>query len=112
MKIRPFHLTTLLQHIHGTDEVSMSCSPSQVKFESYYTNPLDGTCIRRQSPSLNVLSHLYIIVKSHVHTETTVDTSEFIAYVFNQLELDVVQLIFGLKEIKVITDDAFSNTIS
>ncbi|KDO33266.1 hypothetical protein SPRG_02075 [Saprolegnia parasitica CBS 223.65] len=62
IKMRPFHLTTLLQHIHGTDEVSMSCGKDQVRFESYYTNPLD--------------------VKKHVHTETTVDTSEFIAYVF------------------------------
>ncbi|OQR91119.1 hypothetical protein THRCLA_09105 [Thraustotheca clavata] len=80
IKIRPYHLTTLLQHIHGTDEVSMTCSKTQVRFESYYNNPLD--------------------VKNHVHTETTVDTREFIAYTFQSDQDSIVQLIFCLKEIK------------
>ncbi|EQC34235.1 hypothetical protein SDRG_08437 [Saprolegnia diclina VS20] len=86
IKMRPFHLTTLLQHIHGTDEVSMTCGKDQVRFESYYTNPLD--------------------VKKHVHTETTVDTAEFIAYLFepgeDPLNEAVVQLIFCLKEIRAL----------
>ncbi|RHY94476.1 hypothetical protein DYB37_007460 [Aphanomyces astaci] len=90
IKLRPFHLMTLLQHIYGTDEVVMSCSSTQIKFESYYTNPLD--------------------VKNHVHTETTVDNSEFISCVIQDHggtnddtdESEILQLIFCLKEIKVV----------
>ncbi|OQR84259.1 hypothetical protein ACHHYP_13673 [Achlya hypogyna] len=85
IKLRPFHLTTLLQHIHGTDEVSMTCSKTQVRFESYYTNPLD--------------------IKNHVHTETTVDTSEFVSYNFQSPDSNddaVVQLIYCLKEIRAL----------
>ncbi|ETW10006.1 hypothetical protein, variant 1 [Aphanomyces invadans] len=89
IKLRPFHLATLLQHIYGTDEVCMSCSPTQVKFESYFTNPLD--------------------VKNHVHTETAVDNSEFISCTIqdfvdhnNGCDSEVIQLIFCLKEIKAL----------
>ncbi|KAF0686056.1 Aste57867_22118 [Aphanomyces stellatus] len=86
IKIRPFHLMTLLQHIYGTDEVCMSISSTQVKFESYYTNPMD--------------------VKNHVHTETTVDNTEFISFAFDEAaaadESEIVQLIFCLKEIKAL----------
>ncbi|CAK4437177.1 unnamed protein product [Aphanomyces euteiches] len=83
IKMRPYHLMTLLQHIYGTDEVCMSCSPTQSKFESYYTNPMD--------------------VKNHVHTETTVDNTEFISYSFKEADdSEIVQLIFCLKEIKAL----------
>ncbi|CAK4078685.1 unnamed protein product [Aphanomyces euteiches] len=83
IKMRPYHLMTLLQHIYGTDEVCMSCSPTQSKFESYYTNPID--------------------VKNHVHTETTVDNTEFISYSFKEADdSEIVQLIFCLKEIKAL----------
>ncbi|KAH9091801.1 hypothetical protein Ae201684P_011345 [Aphanomyces euteiches] len=61
----------------------MSCSPTQSKFESYYTNPID--------------------VKNHVHTETTVDNTEFISYSFKEADdSEIVQLIFCLKEIKAL----------
>jgi len=47
-----------------------------------------------------------VIVKSHVHTETTVDTKEFNEYVFRKdgQDDDMVQLIFCLKEVKVYVD--------
>jgi len=39
---RQHHLSSLLAHIHHTNEVLVVCSPTHVKFESYFPNAGDG----------------------------------------------------------------------
>lgn len=51
---RHHHLSSLLGHINHTNEVAVTCSPAQVKFESYFPNTADGM-IRAEHHSLHLL---------------------------------------------------------
>lgn len=44
---RQHHLSSLLAHIHHTNEVLVACSPTHVKFESYFPNAGDGAALPR-----------------------------------------------------------------
>ncbi|DBA00201.1 TPA: hypothetical protein N0F65_007826 [Lagenidium giganteum] len=86
---RQFHLSSLLAHIHHTNEVCVTCSDSHVKFESYFPSTADG--------------------KAQLHTETAVESAEFSEYVLapgggnDPSSIDnEVKLIFGLKELRAL----------
>ncbi|RLN71651.1 hypothetical protein BBJ28_00021015 [Nothophytophthora sp. Chile5] len=85
-RTRQHHLSSLLAHIHHTNEVSVICSATHVKFESYFSNTADS--------------------KAQLQTETAVESAEFNEYVL-QPSADSIdsstQLTFCLKEVRVRT---------
>ncbi|CAH0476580.1 unnamed protein product [Peronospora belbahrii] len=85
LRTRQHHLSSLLAHIHRSNEVSVTCSATHVKFESYFSNFIDG--------------------KAQLQTETAVESAEFSEYVL-QPALDSIessaQLIFCIKEIRAL----------
>ncbi|KAE9351754.1 hypothetical protein PR003_g4740 [Phytophthora rubi] len=85
-RTRQHHLSSLLTHIHHSGEVSVTCSPTHVKFESYFSNFTDS--------------------KAQLQTETAVDSAEFSEYMLQSLADDSVdaaaQLIFCIKEIRAL----------
>ncbi|KAG6592620.1 cell cycle checkpoint control protein rad9b-like [Phytophthora cinnamomi] len=85
-RTRQHHLSSLLTHIHHSGEVSVTCSPSHVKFESYFSNFTDS--------------------KAQLQTETAVESAEFSEYILQQPADDSVdtaaQLVFCIKEIRAL----------
>ncbi|KAL4087878.1 hypothetical protein PRIC1_012309 [Phytophthora ramorum] len=78
-------LESLLAHIHHSSEVSVTCSATHVKFESYFNNVTDS--------------------KAQLQTETAVESAEFNEYIL-QPPADSIdssaQLIFCIKEIRAL----------
>ncbi|EGZ09211.1 hypothetical protein PHYSODRAFT_524877 [Phytophthora sojae] len=85
-RTRQHHLSSLLTHIHHSGEVSVTCSPTHVKFESYFSNFTDS--------------------KAQLQTETAVESLEFSEYILQPPADDSVdaaaQLIFCIKEIRAL----------
>jgi len=77
-RTRQHHLSSLLTHIHHSSEVSVTCSPTHVRFESYFSNVTDS--------------------KAQLQTETAVESAEFNEYILQP----PTDSIFCIKEIKVI----------
>ncbi|KAL4116460.1 hypothetical protein PRIC2_011913 [Phytophthora ramorum] len=84
-RTRQHHLSSLLAHIHHSSEVSVTCSATHVKFESYFNNVTDS--------------------KAQLQTETAVESAEFNEYIL-QPPADSIdssaQLIFCIKEIRAL----------
>ncbi|POM77508.1 DNA repair protein rad9 [Phytophthora palmivora] len=82
-RTRQHHLSSLLAHIHHSSEVSVTCSPTHVKFESYFSNFSDS--------------------KAQLQTETAVESAEFNEYILQPAtDIDSPQLIFCIKEIRAL----------
>ncbi|OWZ01083.1 hypothetical protein PHMEG_00027603, partial [Phytophthora megakarya] len=82
-RTRQHHLSSLLAHIHHSSEVSVTCSPTHVKFESYFSNLTDS--------------------KGQLQTETAVESAEFNEYILQPVtDIDAPQLIFCIKEIRAL----------
>uniref|UniRef100_M4BP82 Cell cycle checkpoint control protein RAD9A n=1 Tax=Hyaloperonospora arabidopsidis (strain Emoy2) TaxID=559515 RepID=M4BP82_HYAAE len=85
-RTRQHHLSSLFAHIHHSSEVSVTCSPTHVKFESYFSNVTDS--------------------KAQLQTETAVESAEFSEYVLQSATewsgRASAQLIFCIKEIRAL----------
>ncbi|KAG1712377.1 hypothetical protein DVH05_000125 [Phytophthora capsici] len=83
-KTRQHHLSSLLAHIHHSNEVSVTCTPTHVKFESYFSSITDS--------------------KAQLQTETAVESAEFNEYILQPStdNMETSQLIFCIKEIKAL----------
>ncbi|KAL3671069.1 hypothetical protein V7S43_004252 [Phytophthora oleae] len=83
-KTRQHHLSSLLAHIHHSNEVSVICTPMHVKFESYFSSITDS--------------------KAQLQTETAVESAEFNEYILQPStdSMDASQLIFCIKEVKAL----------
>ncbi|KAI9909104.1 hypothetical protein PsorP6_014871 [Peronosclerospora sorghi] len=88
-RTRQHHLSSLLAHIHHSNEVSVTCSATHVKIESYVSHVADH--------------------KAQLQTETAVESAEFNEYILQPSTNDFdssAQLIFCIKEIRVSKGDA------
>ncbi|KAG7388503.1 hypothetical protein PHYPSEUDO_012289 [Phytophthora pseudosyringae] len=84
-RTRQHHLSSLLAHIHHSSEVSVTCTATHVKFESYFSNLTDS--------------------KAQLQTETAVESAEFTEYILQPATDSVdssAQLIFCIKEIRAL----------
>ncbi|KAG2521378.1 hypothetical protein BBO99_00005985 [Phytophthora kernoviae] len=84
-RTRQHHLSSLLAHIHHSSEVSVTCSATHVKFESYFSNISDS--------------------KAQLQTETAVESAEFNEYILQPATDSIdssAQLIFCIKEIRAL----------
>ena len=91
---RQFHIASLVGHIRHSQEVAVTCTREQIKFESYFPTSTNNT----SQP--NTLKE-----NSHLHSETAVESSECSEYVFTSVagsqSESMMPLIFGLKELRV-----------
>ncbi|TDH66076.1 hypothetical protein CCR75_005215 [Bremia lactucae] len=82
-RTRCHHLSSLLAHIHHSNEVSVTCSATHVKFESYFPSITDG--------------------KPQLQTETAVESTDFSEYILQPMSNSIdSQLIFCIKEIRAL----------
>ncbi|CAI5714463.1 hypothetical protein KXD40_008138 [Peronospora effusa] len=84
-RTRQHHLGSLLAHIHRSNEVSVTCTATHVKFESYFSNVTDS--------------------KAQLQTETAVASAEFDEYILQPATDSIdssAQLIFCIKEIRAL----------
>ncbi|KAF4028032.1 Rad9 [Phytophthora infestans] len=84
-RTRQHHLSSLLAHIHHSSEVSVTCSATHVKFESYFSSTTDS--------------------KAQLQTETAVESAEFNEYILQPAADSIdssAQLIFCIKEIRAL----------
>ncbi|KAG2930971.1 hypothetical protein PC121_g14209 [Phytophthora cactorum] len=84
-RTRQHHLSSLLGHIHHSSEVSVTCSATHVKFESYFSSLTDS--------------------KAQLQTETAVESAEFNEYILQPANDSIdssAQLIFCIKEVRAL----------
>ncbi|CAI5723455.1 unnamed protein product [Peronospora destructor] len=84
-RTRQHHLSSLLAHIHRSNEVSVTCTATHVKFESHFSNVTDS--------------------KAQLQTETAVESAEFDEYILQPATDSIdssAQLIFCIKEIRAL----------
>ncbi|KAG6974149.1 hypothetical protein JG688_00003198 [Phytophthora aleatoria] len=84
-RTRQHHLSSLLAHIHHSSEVSVTCSATHVKFESYFSSLTDS--------------------KAQLQTETAVESAEFNEYILQPATDSIdssAQLIFCIKEVRAL----------
>lgn len=84
-RTRQHHLNSLLAHIHHSSEVSVTCSPTHVKFQSHFSSVTDS--------------------KAQLQTETAVESAEFTEYILQPVSDSLAssaQLIFCMREIRAL----------
>ncbi|KAL7688733.1 hypothetical protein Plhal304r1_c018g0064571 [Plasmopara halstedii] len=84
-RTRQHHLSSLLAHIHHSGEVSVTCLPTHVKFESHFSSITAS--------------------KAQLQTETAVESAEFSEYILQPVSTSIdssAQLIFCIKEVRAL----------